>query len=159
MIVDIIEDITEALPRYVLKNDGTVQLENTGSIGARKRKPSPTFQESFLEGNEEIYREKRRQKRNAKLRTEAIKEHGLKCYVCAFNFEEAYENYGAGYIEVHHLELLAKIKGEREFTIKDVRVVCSNCHSVLHRQGRKPMDIDELKNFYEAKRKREKNQG
>ena len=50
-------------------------------------------------------------------------------------------------IELHHLSPLADFKGKRESTIHDVRVVCSNCHSVLHHQGRVPMDVDELKSL------------
>jgi hypothetical protein len=33
----------------------------------------------------------------------------------------------------------------RASTIDDVRVVCANCHYVIHRDPRRPMDVDKLK--------------
>ena len=45
--------------------------------------------------------------RKAKLRDAAIRIHGVVCQVCGFDFEEVYGEWGEGYIEVHHLKLLA----------------------------------------------------
>jgi len=139
------------LPKYVLNKDGTVYLESSGETRVGKKRFLSNNQETFLEGAVEIYKEKKRQKRNTELRAKAIELYKLNCYVCGCNFEERYGDYGAGYIELHHLWLLADSKGERESTVHDVRVVCSNCHSVLHHQGRIPMDIDVLKAFVKAR--------
>jgi 5-methylcytosine-specific restriction enzyme A len=147
MKIEIIEDIGDALSKHVLNKDGTIHLESSGKTRIGKKKFYSNQQETFLEGAKEIYKEKKRQKRNAELCAKAIEKYGLKCYVCDFNFEGKYGDYGAGYIELHHLRLLADSEGERESIVNDVRVVCSNCHSVLHHQGRTPMDIDELKAF------------
>ncbi len=151
MKTEIIENIRDELPKYVLNVDGTIYLESPGKRTTGKKRSLLNHQETFLEGAIEIYREKKRQKRNAELRAKAIELYKLNCYVCGCNFEDKYGDYGAGYIEIHHLKLLADSKGERESTVNDVRVVCSNCHSVLHHQGRTPMDVDELKAFVQAR--------
>ncbi len=151
MKTEIIENIGDEIPKYVLDDDGTLYLENSGETRTGKVKSFLAHQETFLEGAIEIYQEKKRQKRNAELRTKAIELYKLDCYVCGCNFEDKYGDYGAGYIEIHHLKPLADSKGERESTVNDVRVVCSNCHSVLHHQGKTPMDIDKLKAFVQAR--------
>ena len=147
MKTEIIEDIGDELPKYVLNGNGTIHLEKSGNKRTEKKNSFFNHQKTFLEGSVEIYEEKKRQKRNAELRAMAIELYKLDCYVCGCNFEDKYGEYGAGYIEIHHLKLLADSKGERESTVSDVRVVCSNCHSVLHHQGRSPMDIDVLRAF------------
>jgi hypothetical protein len=53
------------------------------------------------------------------------------CRVCGFQFAEVYGKRGEGFIEVHHLKPIAK--GRRRTTLKDVTVVCANCHRMLHR--------------------------
>lgn len=154
MRMEIIEDIREVLPKYVLNDNGKLLLENIDTRRTKKEKVIHDHQETFLEGSEEIYKEKKRQKRNVELRIKAIDYYKLNCYVCGCNFEEMYGDYGAGYIEIHHLNLLADSKGDQESTVNDVRVVCSNCHSVLHHQGRTPMNIDEFKDFVQARKSR-----
>jgi predicted HNH restriction endonuclease len=85
------------------------------------------------------------QKRNTNLRKQAIAVYGEGCRACGFNFGDFYGELGAGYIEVHHLKPLSRRKAERKTTIEDVDVVCANRHRVLHRNGRKPLSLDELR--------------
>ncbi len=85
------------------------------------------------------------QRRNPQLRAQAIAKYGYHCQVCGFDFEEFYGDIGAGYIEVHHLCPLSEQKTEHIATIEDVAVVCANCHRVLHRNGREPISLDELR--------------
>jgi len=70
------------------------------------------------------------------------------CILCGFNFKNAYGVYGETFIEVHHIEshtIKSKIKGRHEIDpIKDLIPVCSNCHSIIHRE--KPaMTIEKIK--------------
>jgi predicted HNH restriction endonuclease len=150
--METIEDIREVLPKYVLNDNSKLLLENLVMGETKKENVIHDHQETFLEGSEEIYKEKKKQKRSVELRLKAIEYYKLNCYVCGCNFEEMYGDYGAGYIEIHHLNLLADSKSEQENTLNDVRVVCSNCHSVLHHQGRTPMNIDELKDFVRVRK-------
>lgn len=82
--------------------------------------------------------------RNSAARNACIKEYGVCCSVCEFNFEEFYGERGSGYIHVHHLVAIADIGQEYEVDpIKDLRPVCPNCHAMLHRKGN--IGIDELR--------------
>jgi hypothetical protein len=84
--------------------------------------------------------------RNPKLRLAAILEHGTKCQVCGFDFEEKYGERGRGYIEVHHLVPVSQLKKETKVDPKaDMTVVCSNCHRMIHR------DMDDILEPYQLK--------
>ncbi|MFH1227399.1 MAG: hypothetical protein V1701_05800 [Planctomycetota bacterium] len=73
--------------------------------------------------------------RNNSLRKAAIKEYGTVCMVCGFDFNKTYgEDIADGYIEVHHEKMLAGTEGEKETTVDEVKVVCSNCHRIIHRK-------------------------
>ena len=61
--------------------------------------------------------------------------HGGKlfCEVCGFDFSEKYGKLGEGFIEAHHIKKLSKTEGVYEIKPSDFAMVCSNCHSMLHR--------------------------
>lgn len=83
--------------------------------------------------------------RNLKAREECLKYYGCKCFVCGFDFEKEYGELGRGFIEVHHIVPLSTIRDEYVVDpIRDLRPLCSNCHSMVHR--REPViSIEELK--------------
>ena len=83
--------------------------------------------------------------RNPKARQICLEHYGYRCSVCGFDFEETYGELGKSFIEVHHVVPISSI-GETYVVdpIRDLRPVCSNCHSMLHRH--KPvLGVDELK--------------
>ena len=83
--------------------------------------------------------------RNSKLRAAAKKKWGLKCYCCGFDFEQFYGKLAKGAGIVHHLQPFTVAEEERrKVTVEDVRVVCANCHYVLHLID-PPMSVDDLK--------------
>ena len=83
-----------------------------------------------------------RSERNREAVKKAKDVHGTQCQVCGFDFGLTYGPHGQGFIEVHHL--LRIIDGRRKTNPKrDMRVVCSNCHRMLHR-GRQLLSIEEL---------------
>jgi len=61
-----------------------------------------------------------------------------KCKLCGFDFEKQYGSKGVKFIEVHHIEshtTKSKIIGKHEIDpIKDLIPICSNCHSIIHRE-------------------------
>lgn len=67
----------------------------------------------------------------------------LFCEVCGFDFTEKYGKVGEGFIEAHHKIELSKTDGEHEIKPTDFAMVCSNCHSMLHRGD---LTIAKLKN-------------
>ncbi len=85
--------------------------------------------------------------RNLKLRKEAVKFHGTACKVCGFDFENKYGDWGKGFIEVHHLLPIGQSKKiKRQVNIKkDLTVLCSNCHKMIHRKKEVTLTVQELK--------------
>ncbi|WP_197713337.1 HNH endonuclease [Moritella yayanosii] len=72
--------------------------------------------------------------RSRKARSLCIEHYGVSCFVCDFNFENTYGSIGTGFIHVHHILDIAEIGKEYIVEpIKDLRPVCPNCHSMLHR--------------------------
>ena len=83
--------------------------------------------------------------RNGKAREICIEHYGTKCSVCDFDFESKYGEIGLGYIHVHHLTKLSSIGRRYELDpIRDLRPVCPNCHSMLHKRD-DPFSIEELR--------------
>lgn len=58
----------------------------------------------------------------------------LACEACGFDFSAAYGPLGAGFCEVHHTRAVADGGPERRTTLRDLAVLCSNCHRVMHRR-------------------------
>ena len=75
-------------------------------------------------------------------------EHGgrLYCEICGFDFAEVYGGLGNGFIEAHHTKPISEMKPDEKTKVEDMLMLCSNCHSTIHR--RKPWatkkDIKEI---------------
>ncbi|MGI5499356.1 HNH endonuclease [Lentzea sp. CA-135723] len=96
-----------------------------------------------------------RRERNPRLRARKIKkvlqERGtLACQVCGFDFELAYGARGEGYAECHHVVPL-HASGEIVTELKDLAVLCANCHRMIHR-GIDWLTPSELRDMVEARR-------
>jgi 5-methylcytosine-specific restriction protein A len=95
--------------------------------------------EDEVEEGKIVFRTHRARERNPQLRKRKIeavvREKGeLACLVCGFNFATTYgEELGGGFIEVHHVTPLSELGGVTKTRLKDLAVVCSNCHRMLHR--------------------------
>lgn len=106
--------------------------------------PVGNLERYFIEGDS-LVKTVNEKTRNNKARVAAIKIHGCLCYACGFDFEKTYGVIGRGFIEVHHLRPLAAISEEYMVSPRDdLRPVCSNCHSMLHRKN-PVLSIEELK--------------
>ncbi|MFC1962488.1 MrcB family domain-containing protein [Chloroflexota bacterium] len=88
-------------------------------------------------------REHKRIERNARLSRDAKKIHGYICQACGFDFSRIYGDLGKDFIEAHHLKPITELKGKVvELDPRpDFAVLCSNCHSMIHRFD-KPEDIE-----------------
>ena len=58
----------------------------------------------------------------------------LACEVCGFDFRAVYGELGNGFAEAHHDVPLAASDEERLTSLDDLRIVCANCHRMLHRK-------------------------
>jgi 5-methylcytosine-specific restriction protein A len=95
-------------------------------------------EESFVEG-QVLYRLHRARERSPKLRERAkaaaIRSgRGLVCVVCGFNFESSYGELGKGFIECHHTVPVSQLTQGQRTILKDVALLCSNCHRMVHRR-------------------------
>ena len=76
--------------------------------------------------------------------------HGrLFCEVCQFDFVEKYGAPGEGFIEAHHEDPLGETEGETETKVEDLKMVCANCHRMLHKtdENGKLVSIEHLKSL------------
>jgi predicted HNH restriction endonuclease len=74
------------------------------------------------------------------------------CYCCKFDFGIFYGELGEGYIEAHHLKPISEYgKNGAKVTVDDIRLVCANCHRMLHR-GLSLRDVDDLKRIVQKQR-------
>ncbi|MBF0203271.1 MAG: HNH endonuclease [Desulfamplus sp.] len=86
-----------------------------------------------------------RYERNPYARKVCIEHYGLSCVVCEFNFEEVYGKIGKDFIHVHHLKQISIVGEEYNVDpIKDLRPVCPNCHSMIHKR-KEQYSIEEIK--------------
>lgn len=98
-----------------------------------------------------LYRLHRTRERNRTL-TEKAKEKrrqetsSLDCEVCGFNFIKAYGEVGRDYIECHHTKPVSELEVDGKTKIKDLALVCANCHRMLHRK-RPWLSINQLKSL------------
>lgn len=96
-----------------------------------------------MEGKQKLrfvnHRARERALREAKIQQarRASPDGRLRCQVphCNFDFEAVYGPLGAGFAQVHHLRPLAEAQVAMLTTLKDLAVVCANCHAIIHRDG------------------------
>lgn len=86
-----------------------------------------------------------------KKRAEMAKSGKLVCEVCAFNFTEVYGDLGLGFIECHHRQPLSTLQPDEKTRLKDLALVCSNCHRMLHRKL-DTLSVEALKEIFEFNR-------
>jgi 5-methylcytosine-specific restriction protein A len=83
--------------------------------------------------------------RNPELRVAAIRIHGMTCQACGFNFESKYGEHGKDFIEVHHINPVSRnLEKKNVDPNKDLVVVCSNCHRMIHRNKMKILSLEDL---------------
>lgn len=106
---------------------------------------------TFSEG-QRYWREVNFVRRNPALRKAAVERYGCICAVCRFDFQAAYGELGAGFIEIHHLKPLAEqedISAGKivHTTVHDVVPLCSNCHRMVH-QERPALSLETLRDIW-----------
>jgi 5-methylcytosine-specific restriction protein A len=85
--------------------------------------------------------------RDPRARAACIAHYGSRCAICDIDFGDVFGDVARGFIHVHHLRQLSDIrKGYIVDPVADLRPVCPNCHSVIHRRS-PPFTIDEVKNL------------
>lgn len=98
----------------------------------------------------------RNSKINRKKKNRYLERYGrLDCEVCGFDFFKTYGELGKGFIEAHHRIPLSNLEGAAIIKLKDLALVCANCHRMLHREI-DTITIEELKSRIKATAKKTK---
>lgn len=86
-----------------------------------------------------------RYERNIYAKNVCLAHYGYSCAVCSFDFEKTFGEIGKNFIHVHHLNPISTI-GKKTLInpISDLRPVCPNCHSMIHKR-KIPFSIEEMK--------------
>ncbi|WP_162802887.1 HNH endonuclease [Ornithinimicrobium avium] len=79
-----------------------------------------------------LRRERDPRLRQAKLDAVVAQGLAISCEVCGFDFADRYGGLGDGYIEVHHV-LPLHASGPVITRLRDLALLCSNCHRMIHR--------------------------
>lgn len=141
---------------YLLTNDFEYAdiKNNLKEIELGKRKIR-TFDENIVisEGTKK-YTEVAVYERSKKLRDYAIEyfsvDGKISCKCCTFNFADFYgENIGKGFIEIHHTKPIftyddEDLQNTLTKAVNNLIPVCSNCHRMIHRNWKKPLEIQQL---------------
>jgi hypothetical protein len=70
---------------------------------------------------------------------------GFTCEACDFDFEATYGSLGHEYIECHHVDPLGgRNEPNTSTSVRDVRMLCANCHRMVHRE-RPPVRVEVLR--------------
>ncbi|HEX7046617.1 MAG TPA: HNH endonuclease [Gammaproteobacteria bacterium] len=104
----------------------------------------------FPEGRELEKKHKVRERNQAlvKAAKDAFKKrHGhVFCQICGFNFAKQYGEIGTDFIEAHHTVPVSELTEKSMTRVRDIALVCANCHRMLHR--RRPwLSMKELKDL------------
>jgi 5-methylcytosine-specific restriction protein A len=142
--------------RTTLRALANTIINSLSVIETEKNPPQLIYQEEeyFPEGRV-LYRLHRTRERNRdlvkKAKDKRKKEAGLlKCDVCQFNFFEKYGDIGADYIECHHTKPVSELEDSNKTQLKDIALVCANCHRMLHRK-RPWLSIEQLKGLLKSR--------
>lgn len=101
-----------------------------------------TFNDSQFEEKKNLtaiekkqYRLHFRIERNSNISKKVKEAKGYICEACNFKFEDKYGNIGRKFIEAHHLTPLENLDiGKFKINVlNDFVVLCSNCHSMIHK--------------------------
>jgi hypothetical protein len=118
--------------------------ENPGSPDVGQNEPLPSTDREFKEAKR-LAAEHYAFARNPALVREARAIRGYACEACDFNFENVYGLLGKNYIECHHLDPLGRRDEPTTSTrVSGVRMLCANCHRIVHRE-RPPMAVETLR--------------
>ena len=99
---------------------------------------------SAYEGEERrlyvLHRRRESSLRRKKIAAALIDNGGvLKCEVpgCGFDFKRRYGKLGEGFAHVHHKKPLSEMPPEgQKISLKELAVVCANCHAMIHVSGK-----------------------
>ena len=127
-----------SLPEPVLQDEGSGELDDAFEEGGIK------FQ---------LHRRKERNRRAVERKKESVlaRRGALVCEACDFDFVVVYGSLGVGFAECHRRTPLASLEEGHRTRLKDLAIVCANCHRMLHK-GRPMQSVGQLRLLVESRR-------
>lgn len=95
------------------------------------------------EGHRQLVMHLRRERNQAVVRRKKKQATSLNCQACGFSFRSVYGDLAAEYCEVHHLVSLAEAETATTTRLRDLAILCANCHRVVHLRN-PPHSLEEL---------------
>ncbi len=83
--------------------------------------------------------------RSRQLRDAALEKANGICCVCDIDYKDILNGKGIRVLQVHHRNQLAASDTPRVTKLSELAVVCANCHSLIHMNPRKAIEIDKLR--------------
>lgn len=118
--------------------------------GVSEKRSSAVLDIQSQEGDR-FLAEIQRLRRSAKIVAEAKAYYGPTCQACDFEFEAFYGARGKDYVECHHVNPLSGRDGVGAVTkIRDLAMLCANCHRMVHRST-PCLTVEELKKMIQRR--------
>lgn len=116
--------------RFVLQSHDLDMKDDGECVNLVPEIPLSEYSEGYSRTRMQTYYE-----RKPRIRAEALRIHGTRCFACGFDFSEIYGQHGEGYIEIHHLRPVSSYVGVTVVNPEtDLIPLCSNCHRMVHRK-------------------------
>lgn len=124
------DDAAELLEQYWRIHLGTAESPEPSSSGMLEGRTLLSWRKHYSRE-----RELREDKIQDAIRRSA--DGRLRCEVpgCGFDFEETYGILGKRYAHVHHEVPLSSYSKPRKTKLSELRIVCANCHAMIHLGG------------------------
>lgn len=126
---DKLRALAKAIKQHIEANQNSGGSQDTEFMGLIAEAPEGgilTRSHTFRERNRILVE---RKKKNALRKTGR-----LVCEACGFDFVEKYGERGKGFIECHHTKPLRDLKPGSTTRLNDLVLLCSNCHSMVHKE-------------------------
>lgn len=83
--------------------------------------------------------------RSRRLRDAALEKANGVCCVCSRNFSNVLDGKGIRVLQVHHRKQLSSRDVPSVTKVKDLAVVCANCHLLLHLDPAQALSVEKLR--------------
>lgn len=147
--------------RYVSRSSELDRVTTTisalvSSVGSGLSKEAIEEEEEAEEGRilTRAHRYRERDGKFVKRKKEGVlrKQGELRCEACGFDFAAMYGGHGTAFIECHHATPLSQLGVGEKTKVSDLRLLCSNCHRMIHR--RRPwLSVEELQGMVASRRR------
>lgn len=155
---DLTRELSNATSKYVFESYGYEIKDESTPLLRLQKIDRQTFhadvifpedverdaREYMLHADKFIYGVKARFETDPEIRLKVLKQQGMSCGICGFNYENYYGDAGRGYIQIHQI-IEDELKMDEFDVDHDFIPICENCHGIIHRNKDNNLSVSELK--------------